>query len=302
MTTRALVLGGGGPVGIAWETGIIQGLLDGGVDATEADLIVGTSAGSVVGTQIASGRSPRDLLEAQTAPAEGTTGGGAGGAAGGAAGGGAGANVGVLRELFQKWASATELSEALRAQIGALALAARTASEEVWINSFKQASSTSDWPERRLILTGVDTASGKFVTWDRDSGVPIELAVAASCAVPGLFPPVTIDGSRYMDGGVRSGTSADLASGHQVVLIVAPMGASPAGIGRIMRHHLDAEAATLRAAGSTVEVVLPDAASLEAFGPNMMDTTRRKEAAGAGVRQGSAVARQLRPIWAATAG
>ena len=290
MTTRALVLGGGGPVGIAWEAGIIKGLLDGGVDATEADLIVGTSAGSVVGTQIASGRSPQDLLAAQAAPSEG------------AAGGRAGVDVGALRELFQKWTGATELTEALRAEIGALALAAKTASEEVWINSFKQASSTSDWPERRLILTGVDTASGEFKTWDRDSGVPIELAVAASCAVPGLFPPVTIGGSRYMDGGVRSGTSADLASGHQVVLIVAPMGARPEGIGRIMRHHLDAEADALRAAGRTVEVVLPDAASLEAFGPNMMDTTRRKGAAGAGVRQGSAVARQLRPIWAATAG
>ena len=298
MTTRALVLGGGGPVGIACETGIIQGLLDGGADATEADLIVGTSAGSVVGTQIASGRSPRDLLAAQTAPAEGTT----GGAAGGGTGGGTGPDVGILRELFQKWAGATELSEALRAQIGALALAAKTASEEVWINSFKQASSTSDWPERRLILTGVDTASGEFKTWDRDSGVPIELAVAASCAVPGLFPPVTIGGSRYMDGGVRSGTSADLASGHQVVLIVAPMGARPEGIGRIMRHHLDAEADALRAAGRTVEVVLPDAASLEAFGPNMMDPTRRKGAADAGVRQGGAVARQLRAIWAETSG
>ncbi|MCH7719085.1 MAG: patatin-like phospholipase family protein, partial [Chloroflexi bacterium] len=113
MTTRALVLGGGGPVGIAWEAGIIKGLLDGGVDATEADLIVGTSAGSVVGTQIASGRSPQDLLAAQAAPSEG------------AAGGRAGVDVGALRELFQKWAGATELTEALRAEIGALAPAAR---------------------------------------------------------------------------------------------------------------------------------------------------------------------------------
>ena len=290
MTTRALVLGGGGAVGIAWETGIIQGLLDGGLDATQADLIVGTSAGSVVGTQLAYGRSARDLLAAQDAPRQGT------------AGGGASADVGVLRELFQKWAGARELTEALRAQIGALALAAKTASEETWINSFKRTLGSSDWPERPLILTGVDTASGEFVTWDRDSGVPIELAVAASCAVPGLFPPVTIKGARYMDGGVRSGTSADLASGHQVVLIVAPMGAKADGIGRIMRHHLDAEAETLRAAGSAVEVVLPDAASLEAFGPNMLDPTRGKEAAAAGVRQGNAAARQLRAVWAEATG
>ena len=290
MTTRALVLGGGGPVGIAWEAGIIKGLLDGGVDATEADLIVGTSAGSVVGTQIASGRSPQDLLAAQAAPSEG------------AAGGRAGVDVGALRELFQKWAGATELTEALRAEIGALALAARTASEEVWINSFKRTLGPSGWPDRPLLITGVDTASGQFATWDRDSGVPIELAVAASCAVPGIFPPVTIDGSRYMDGGARSGTSADLASGHRVVLIIAPMGARPEGTGRIMRQCLDAEVDALRAAGRTVEVVLPDAASLEAFGPNMMDPTRRKEAADAGLRQGSTVARQLRAVWTETAG
>ncbi len=285
MAKRALVLGGGGVIGVAWETGMVKGLLDGGVDVAGADLTVGTSAGSIVGAQIGFGRSPDELLAAQLAPTERPV------------EQDMQSDLSALTQLFGKWTGAREMTQALRAEIGAMALAARTTTEERLVASFEGMVGAGEWPERPLLITAVDAEDGAFAVWDRDSGVRIERAVAASCAVPGLFPPVTIDGRRYMDGGVRSGTSADLAKGHRVVVVVAPIGASEEGLGRIARRQLDAEVRALRAEGRTVEVVLPDSAALEAFGPNLMDTARRASAAEAGERQGKGLARRLGAVW-----
>lgn len=289
--TRALVLGGGGVVGIAWEAGVLEGLQRNGVDPAAADLIVGTSAGSVVGTHLRSGRAPDDLYAEQFLPSDGV------------AERTIGQDIESLRQIFGRWSRAEAMTPALCAEIGALALAAATVSEEERLEIFRSHLLTIDeWPAGALVVTAVDAESGAFQTWDRDSGAPLTLAVASSCAVPGMFPPVTIDGRRYIDGGVRSGTSADLARDQDTVLVVAPLGASPQGIGAITRRQLDAEAAELRAAGSTVDVILPDAAALEAFGPNLMDAERRAPAAEAGLRQGSETAGRLRALWTAPAG
>ena len=82
---------------------------------------------------------------------------------------------------------------------------------------------STEWPERPLVVTAVDTETGEFTTFDRDSGVPLVSAVAASCAVPGVYPPVTIDGRRYMDGGMRSAANADLAQGYDRLVVLAPI-------------------------------------------------------------------------------
>src|SRR5260370_22782556 len=71
--TRALVLGGGGVAGVAWELGILTGLHDTGVDVRGADVIIGTSAGSVVGAQIASGTNLESLFASQLTPVEQST-------------------------------------------------------------------------------------------------------------------------------------------------------------------------------------------------------------------------------------
>lgn len=287
MATRALVLGGGGVVGIAWETGVLKGLRDGGVDPVAADLIVGTSAGSVVGTQIATGRTPDELYAAQLLPSDGAV-----------EQNMTDVDSAALGAIFMKWGAAQQITPQLAAEIGAMALAARTVGEDQWLAAFDAILGPVAWPDGRLLVTAVDSADGAFVAWDKAAGVPLARAVASSCAVPGLFPPVTINGRRYMDGGVRSGTSADLARGHDLVLLVAPIGASPEGIGAIARRQIDAEVETLRAHGSTVEVLLPDAAALTAFGPNLMDPSRRTPAAEAGLAQGTAAAAALRAAWA----
>ena len=289
MGTNALVLGGGGLLGISWEVGLLAGLLESGIDASGADLIAGTSAGAVVGTQIASGRPIGDLLADQLGPPPV-------------------ASIAATMEfdaanllsIFARWAAMPEMTRLRRAEIGALALASKTVSEERWVASL-EALVSDGWPRRRLLLTAVDAESGAFRVWDRDSGVDIRRAVASSCAVPGLFPAVTINGRRYVDGGVRSGTSADLAVGYETILIVAPIGARSNGIDPLLGRQAQAEAAALRAAGSRVELAFPDAAALEAIGINRMDPTRRRLAAEAGVRQGKELAARLDAVWSRAA-
>jgi NTE family protein len=146
----------------------------------------------------------------------------------------------------------------------------------------------------------VDAESGAFRAWGRDDSVDVRTAVATSCAVPGLFPCVSVNGRRYQDGGVRSGTSADLASGYDNVVIIAPIGSGQTGIDPLLGRITRAEAAALQAAGSSVELLFPDAATLEVFGINRMDTTKRGSAVETGVAQGRALAQRIEGAWSKT--
>jgi NTE family protein len=286
MTKRALVLGGGGSVGIAWETGVAAGLADGGVDVQTADLFVGTSAGSVVGSMLAYGLDPRQLLALQAAM------GGQNQAQNDLAPKDPQALMAVMGMLM----NAQELNLEMRRELGAMALQAETMPEEVWVGYMgRLLGGQTEWPERRLMLTAVDAANGEFEVWDRYSSVPLYVAVASSCTVPGLFPPVSINGKRYMDGGMRSGTNADLAKGHDAVLVVAPMGAEVHGFAY---RALVREIEDLRQAGAAVAAIQPDLAALKAFGPNMMDASRVAEAAAEGERQGREAAERVKAMWA----
>lgn len=293
MTTRALVLGGGGPVGIAWESGLAAGLAESGVRLAEADYIVGTSAGSVVGSQFALGRDPAALVAGQLTRAA-------------RSGPGDGTPLpvpdlsGLMRHMMKLYTSGTPSAEAL-IEVGRFALAAQTMSEESFIAGF---GNTQDaWPVRRFACTAIDTATGAFQVWDNDSGVPLPRAVASSCAVPGIYPPITINGRQYMDGGMRSATNADLAAGYDRVLVVivrtggpTPPGA-PANMAELARERLEAEFDVLRRAGGQVETVIPDDAAAAVMGINLMDANVRGDAAEGGLRQGRLEAARIRQFW-----
>jgi NTE family protein len=295
MATRALVLGGGGLVGIAWEAGLLAGLSESGVDLARADFIVGTSAGSFVGAQVAMGRSASSIVDGILAedPARSFS------------IGGRPMKVPDMSVLLAKMAEAVSgarPAEQVRAEIGAWALSAETRmSEKKFIAGFGRSFSglpEDFWPDRPYACTAVDAADGSFVLWNKDSKVGLVDAVASSCAAPGVFPPITIRGRRYIDGGMRSPTNADAAKGYDVVAVVEVRGAGiDAAMAERFQSALDRELDALRSGGARVELIVPDPACVEAFGLNPMDPSRRKGAATAGVAQGKASADRLREFW-----
>jgi len=300
MASRALVLGGGGPVGIAWESGLLMGLAEAGVDLSNADTVIGTSAGSVVGAQLKLGRTPQEIGEPHL---RGNAGGRAAAAAAqNPASQGQQPVLSPLMELRLKGADAgTDPDELMRA-IGKFALEAETITEEQFINSTGYLISKAEgWP-KGYMCTAVDANDGTFIAWSGQEGVTLGAAVASSCSVPGVYPPITIGGRRYMDGGMRSGTNADLAKGHdRVVVIAVSVGGSGEGpqaaMAELTRRRLEAELETIRKAGGQVELVTPDAGCAAAFGVNLMDFTRRGPVAVEGVRQGRELADRLRGFW-----
>jgi NTE family protein len=239
---------------------------------------VGTSAGSVVGAQLATGVGLAALYAGQIQPPDPAQ-----------APPQAADLSPLLRLLGGRPPEPGPRSPAACAEIGRLALAAATGPEADRLAVMRGRLPIREWPERRLVITAVEATEGGFVTWDRASGVPLLLAVASSCAVPLVYPPVTIDGRKYIDGGIRSATNADLAAGYQLVVVIAPSAALLAG-----RGPLEGEVAGLRAAGGRVEVLWPAAAAIEAIGPNALDPARREASARAGREQAAAHAGALR--------
>ena len=287
MAKRALVLGGGGSVGIAWETGLAAGLADEGIDLRLADKIVGTSAGSFVGAELAAGRAPAEMRARLTEGAQAR------------AGQSSTANalpvpdLTKLMEFMMRVPSSEAEALQLRAEISAYALDAPTIAEEACIGFFASVAETP-WPAK-YACTAVDAQNGRFVVHDQSTGTPLARGVASSCSVPGLFPPITINGRRYYDGGIRSATNFDLAENFERVIAVAVI---PPGGATFMAARIDPELAQLRRGGSHVELITPDAASLDVFGPNLMDASRQAAVLDAGVKQGRAEAVRIRSVWA----
>jgi NTE family protein len=207
-------------------------------------------------------------------------------------------NLDHVTATFRLWASFDRMTRERCAQVGRMAIDAITVPEEQWVASFAE-NINGEWPAKPLMITAVNCETGELAAWEKHHGVPIERAVASSCSVPALFPPVTIDGARYTDGGVRSGTSADLAQRIEpdVVLMIATMGASNTGIGALAARDIAREKGELEAAGANVLLVMFDEATKEAAGPNLMDPSRRGPVAEAGRRQGRRIAGELLKGW-----
>ncbi|MGP7996604.1 MAG: patatin-like phospholipase family protein [Streptosporangiaceae bacterium] len=279
MNRHALVLGGGGVTGVAWEIGLIAGLAGLGIDLAAADMIIGTSAGSVVGADMTSGQELQVLYQAQLMPPAPEP----------------AARMGwdIIGRLL--WVMSTSRDPVrARARIGNWALAARTMPEADRRKVIEARLPVSEWPAKALKVTAVDARTGEFVVFDAAGNASLVDAVGASCAVPGVWPPVTIGDRRFVDGGVRSIANADLAAGYERVVIVAPVAK---GIGHMTSPRRQAGALT--AAGARVVLLQPDRAAVHAIGRNVLDLSRRAAAATAGRAQAAAEAAAVRAVWQA---
>jgi NTE family protein len=174
-------------------------------------------------------------------------------------------DLGPLMRFMARRPADGEPPPELRAEIGAFALAAKTISEDAFIASFGSIAGTSEkWPHG-FACTAVDAQDGSFHLWDESSGVALGRAIASSCSVPGIYPPITIHGRRYVDGGMRSATNIDLVVGYERVLVIAVLSNMALDF---MRAGIQREIEVLKAAGARVELIVPDANCREAFGGN----------------------------------
>lgn len=273
---RALVLGGGGVTGVAWEIGLLHGLAERGVDLSGADLFVGTSAGSVVAAQITRGRPLADLYAHELADTSGDR--------------NAAIGSGVLVRFVAASAFPGDRRRG-RAWLGRAALRARTVPESARRAAIMARVPDDAWPRTPLRVTAVEAETGETAVFDAGSGVSLIDAVAASCAVPLVWPPMTVNGTRYIDGGVRSVANVDLARGHDRVVVIAPVTAA------LRRADRPAAQAAALGPGVRSAVLSPGEAARTAIGRNPLSPDRRAAAAEAGRAQAAEVADRVRAVW-----
>jgi pimeloyl-ACP methyl ester carboxylesterase/predicted acylesterase/phospholipase RssA len=287
-----LVLGAGGATGHAFHIGVLSALEEvTGWDPRTADVIVGTSAGAIIGALLRAGMSPRDLgarALGEELSAEGR----------------------ALAEVLGKpmpppaadrggWWSLVAAEPALllravwrpwEARVGGLIAAAlpagRVATDHLVGGIGRVFGAT--WPERPLWVNAVRLGDGARVVFGRE-GAPaatVASAVAASCAIPGYYQPVDIDGARYVDGGAHSPSNADVLAGEglDLVIVSSPMSASfevlrpsaDAPMRGFCRMLLRREMATVRASGSSILAFEPSREDRGLMGVNALDGSRRR--------------------------
>lgn len=282
MSDTGLVLGGGGVTGIAWMTGVLLGLQREGVDLLSADRFVGTSAGSTVAAQITSGVVLEELFRRQVDPTLQAP--------------ELQPEPHLLELLFHSMPVLMRLLDPVERtrRVGRLALETETVAEATRRASIAGRLPVHTWPSQTLATVAVDTATGAVKVFDRNSGVGLVDAVAASCAVPGIWPPVKIAESRYMDGGIRSSDNVDLVQDCDKVIVLSPLGDHGP---QLPGASLASQVEDRQRAGLQTFVVKPTNQVREAMGHNPFDSTRRGPTAQAGLSQGHAIARTAGNFW-----
>lgn len=291
-SSTALVLAGAGAAGNAWQLGLIAGLFEAGVDLTQADLIIGTSAGSTVAAQITSGTRPAELYSSILAEAPQPRAGGTGP--------GRGRAPQLSGPQYLEWSetiiSSAEDASDMRRRFGAAALEldrSDGSDSRRWHDIVAARLPQHHWPLQRVLITALDARSGEPVVFDSDSGIDLVDAVAASTSA---MTPYRIGEDRYLNGGYRRSSNADLAAGYQRVVVLEPFG----GRSRQPREwgmDLATQVGELRAGGSEVETVFPDAGAGDVFNANALDPSTRPPAARGGHAQGLALAGRLAAFW-----
>ncbi|MEU6583788.1 patatin-like phospholipase family protein [Nocardia sp. NPDC046763] len=267
---NALVLGGGGAVGILWMTGLAVGLQELGIDLSRADRFVGTSAGAVVAANLANEVDLVALVVAMPAvdpdapPVDGS---------------------GLQQIIATVMALGLSVTESRR-RIGELALERNVGDPADHVARMSRLLGSTGWPDRDLVVTATDVTTGGLQTWFPDGKATLGEAVAASTSVPGIFPPIPVDGRYFIDGGMISPINAGLAAGAELIVVVEPMA------GMFPHAPSDSELGD-----ATVIFVVPDDEAKAAIGSDVFDRAALRPAYDAGWRQAAEVATRLREVW-----
>lgn len=302
---RGLVLGGGGVLGAAWMLGALSALREvHGFNPHESDVIVGTSAGSVLGSLLGAGLSIDRMIDhANGVPVKDGPLAGFSfdyqNATGGSRpkrpkllGPGSVKMIGSSLRRIGKMPPTAALSGFLPTGTGSLSR----------VGHLVEAITPMDeWsPHRNLWIVAMDYETGDRVPFGKagEPSVPLSQAVMASCAIPAWFAPIEIDGRQYVDGGTWSATNVDLVAeqGLDEVYVLAPMGSvhldHPDGMmSRLERRWRSQvtkrclkEMEKVRESGASVTMIGPGPEDLEKMGGNIMDLPRRQEVMNTSMR------------------
>jgi NTE family protein len=278
LAARAVILGGGGITGIAWEIGVICGLRDRDVDLSTADALIGTSAGAFAATEIASGvdleTRYREQFEEATHEIAAT----------------------MSAETQAAYGEAIKAGYPDRQKIaklfGQLAMRSQTVSTEARASVVCARLPITEWPSAPLGFTAIDAETGELHVLNKASGLTLVEAASASGAVPGLWPAVHAGGRWWIDGGMVSVANVELGAAYKRVVVIAPVVAGLPGLPTVDDH-----VATLKQDGVRVALISPNDQTREAIGANPFDPTRRGAAAEAGRAQGRDGADDVRAVW-----
>lgn len=283
-----LILGGGGSVGIAWETGVLAALREhAGFDPTACSVAVGTSAGAHVAAMAMGGV---DLIERARAELDGTLlstpepPGPAPGAATAASGGTSAVPADIMRLMLSPEGPSIERGRA----IGELAMAATpNLDQDAVVHLMRSELPLSTWPQGDLRVTSVRCETGETVLWTRDDGIDLATAVASSCAVPGFFAPVHFDGAHYCDA-PRLPSAAQLAKEKDLdaIIFIGPRAGALANVAE------DAELDALERQGLRV-VRITDGPDFAEVSTELLDQRLRPRAAQIGLDDGRRAAQQV---------
>jgi NTE family protein len=290
---NAVVLSGGGERAVAWEVGVLAGLLDRDVELRGAGAMLGTSAGALVAARLAAGVDPRDdAARIAAVPRRPTGASESRPAVDGAA---------AFEALGRAWECSGASTPERRRAFGQLACRHAGGDDDALVAHVAARLPAGAWPAA-LRVVAIDAERGERVVFDAAAGVPAERAIAASRAIPVLLPPVRVGGRLCIDGALGSATNADVLAGlpPSRVLIVTPVPTeAPAGPERLWLAALRDEVGALESAGHEVLVVHATDADRAAMGPDPMSGATALRAVTAGLGRGRALAAQIRPRRAA---
>ncbi|AYF74438.1 patatin-like phospholipase family protein [Nocardia yunnanensis] len=268
---HALVLGGGGAVGLSWMAGVVIGLREAGIEPTLAERIVGTSAGAVVGAALAAGVDLNLLLRRPDPDTEIPP---------------IAFDPNAFGEIMAILATPGISPDEARRRAGQRALEMNVGAPADHIARIGAFVGDVDWPQRDLRITACSVGTGELRVWTPGGKATLREALACSTSVPGVFPPIPVDGDHYIDGGMRSPINADLAAGAERMLIIEPLA------------HLFPHSPTDRdLGGAATRFIVPDAASIEIFGLDLFNAIALVPAHEAGLRQGTEAAASLKDFW-----
>lgn len=284
--TRALALGGGGEWFEAWQLAYITTLAKAGVDLATAEAAVGTSAGSLLGTMLTSGRIAQEANEFAWF----------------------GTHPAVMARMVMANTGAKSQTRARELQVvsksydpatiqemGRAAMAAQNAPVASLQEAIQTIIGPLDWPSPAMHTTAVDCYTGERIVVSSDSGIPINHAISASMSLPGHFGPVWLDDHYCMDGGIsRSGTHADLVAGAKRVAVFALSDGSPefaqlSGFHAPIAEELD----VVKESGSEVFVTFANPPK----GTNFLDPNEMKTAVEMGLAKAKADLDRIKAFW-----